>query len=366
MKMPASINLFVLLSSLLLLSGCQEAEETAATARPLAVSTQALEPSPGFELIHTYAGRVEAAQNSALGFETRGKLKTIAVDSGDYVKAGQQLAWLDTQLLDTEVQRLKAQQQETQARLRLARTSLERLGALEQRGYASTQNRDELEAEVDALKAAMAVISSNLARNRLQQEKAVLIAPFDARVGQRLADEGMVLSAGQPVLQLLSESGTEFTIGLPPEQATRLQTGQTYTLEAGKRTLSVDLIQVGAELAPMSRTLQARFRPTEPLNLPQGTLVRLQLPEYRPESGYWVPISALTDSVRGLWQVYVVSDSNQVEARDVRILHSTEESAYISGALGQGEQLLNRGLHRVVPGQAVEALQEVAAGGAQQ
>ncbi len=363
MKVRASVNLFVLLCGLLLLEGCQESDSTPPETRALSVSTQVLEQQSGFEWVQSYAGYVEASQNSGLGFETGGKLKSIAVDTGDPVTAGQTLAVLDTQLLEAETRRLNALRQETQARLRLARTSLERLGALEQRGYASTQNRDELEAEVEALQAAIAVINSNLDRNRLQQDKSVLIAPFDARVGKRLADEGMVLGAGQPVLQLLSAAGTEFSIGLPPAQAASLEPGQTYSLEAGAQQLEVKLIRVGAELDPMSRTLQARFTPTAPLQLAHGSLVRLQLPEYRQEPGYWVPVSALTDSVRGLWQVYVIGADNQVEARNVRILHTTENSAYISGALASGEQLLDKGLHRVVPGQLVEPNAELAAGG---
>lgn len=365
MTMPRRSLVMTLVGCLLLISGCTD--ESAATAppeaRPLAVSVQTLRPQGGYTVEQRFAGRVEVAQNSALGFETGGKLEQVLADEGNPVRTGQILARLDTRLLQAEAERLQAQRHEARARLRLARTSLERLMALERQGYASAQNRDELQAEVDALQASIAVINSALDSNRLLQDKSVLRAPFDARIGRRLTDQGEVVAAGQPVLQLLAESDTEFKIGIPPERAAVLRADRVYSVQIGSRQVPSRLITIGADLDPSSRTLQVRLTPVEPIPLVNGVLAQLWLPQTFPADGFEVPLSALTDGVRGLWNVYVVRDSDagsRVEVRDVRVLHSTTHSAFITGALHPGEQIITRGLHRIVPGQLVTPQSETA------
>lgn len=365
MTMPRNSLLVTLVSCLLLISGCSD--NSAATpppsARPLSVSVQALAPRGAYTVEQRFAGRVEVAQNSALGFETGGKLEQVLVDEGSQVLADQILARLDTRLLQAEAKRLQAQRHEVRARLHLARTSLERLIALERKGYASTQNRDELQAEVDALQASIAVIDSTLASNQLLQDKSLLRAPFAARIGRRLADEGEVLATGQPVLQLLAESNTEFNIGIPPERAAVLRPDREYSVQIGNRQVPARLLSIGADLNPGSRTLPVRLAPVEPIPLVNGALAQLWLPQTYPADGFEVPLSALTDGVRGLWNVYVVRDSDagsRVEVRDVRVLHSTTHSAYITGAVQPGEQIITRGLHRIVPGQRVSPQPETA------
>lgn len=356
MTMTVPRILLMAVSSLLLLTGCDHAATTESDTHLMNVSVQPLQRSSSYTLQHRYAGRVEVAQNSALGFEAGGKLEQISVDTGEAVSLGQVLARLDTRLLQAEANRLQAQKHEALARLKLARTSLERLSTLERKGYASAQNLDELQAEVEALEASIAVIDSGLAGNRLQQAKSVLTAPFAARIGRRMADEGEVVAAGQPVLQLLTEADTEFSIGIPPNRVAQLSTDQLYRVHIGSQSVQARLLQIGADLDPGSRTQQIRFTPVTPTTLVNGALVQLELPRHYQDEGYRVPLSALTDGVRGLWQVYVVRGSEQgylIEARDVRVLQSDAHTAYVSGALQPGEQLVTQGLHRIVPGQQV-------------
>ena len=357
--------LFTATLCITILSGCNSNEDTApASTQALAVSVLTLESEPSYTIEHRYAGTVEVKQNSALGFEAGGKLAHIDVREGARVNAGQRLAHLDTRLLEAETTQLHAQRSEIKARLQLAKTSQDRFSALQQKGYASEQNLDELHAEVEALQASIAVTDSALATNRLRLDKSVLYAPFDARIAHRLADDGEVVAAGQPVLQLLSVANAEVSIGLPPEQANTLKVDQLYTLQAEQRRFQARLLSVGADLNPGTRTLQARLVPVDDAGLVNGELVQLLLPQEYAAAGFSVPLSALADGIRGLWNLYVLKPTpsgNVVEARDIRVLHSDQYTAYITGAVTEGEQIIVNGLHRIVPGQQVTPLNTTAA-----
>ena len=69
--------------------------------------------------------------------------------------------------------------------------------------------------------------------------------------------------------------------------------------------------------------------------------------------GFWVPVTALTESDRGLWGVYVVKDESLVERRIVEIIHSESERAYVRGTLEDDDRIVRTGVQRLVPGQQV-------------
>ncbi|MEM6796387.1 MAG: hypothetical protein AAF725_20615, partial [Acidobacteriota bacterium] len=88
-----------------------------------------------------------------------------------------------------------------------------------------------------------------------------------------------------------------------------------------------------------------------------GDLARLILRRKRPEAGFWLPISALTESSRGLWAVFVVEgegDRLVAERRELEVLHEESGRVYARGTLLDGSRVVAGGLHRLVPGQRVE------------
>jgi hypothetical protein len=79
-----------------------------------------------------------------------------------------------------------------------------------------------------------------------------------------------------------------------------------------------------------------------------------------------VPIAALTRADRGLWACYaLVKDPQQrgaerfrLERRDVEILHSDGEFAFVRGLLQNGDRIVASGVNRVTSGQQVLVVKE--------
>ena len=75
-----------------------------------------------------------------------------------------------------------------------------------------------------------------------------------------------------------------------------------------------------------------------------------------------LPLTALTESSRGIWAVYVAEpgateggpdDASVLSRRQVELLHLVGENVYVRGTLEPGERVVSAGLHRLVPGQRV-------------
>lgn len=194
-----------------------------------------------------------------------------------------------------------------------------------------------------------------------------IYAPFDGQVLSQLVDKGTVLSIGQPVFSLLSVTTLEARFGLPENTAFGLSVGEQYTLRLRDSTFPAVVKSVAKQRTLSTRTIDAVFSidrsyltPSQLIALVSGDLVSIDVAFTVQKAGAWVPLSALSNGIRGLWTilVYQVNEGNLV-ARTVAVEHLDKERAYISGAIRHGEQVVVNGAHRFAPGQKVNQVERL-------
>ncbi|RMF17914.1 MAG: efflux RND transporter periplasmic adaptor subunit [Alphaproteobacteria bacterium] len=360
--------------------GCSPGDKEAARepaddpdqARPMPVAAIVVHYQNSYRVRVGYTGRIHAPRRGSLGFERSGRLARIMVREGDRVAAGAVLAELDTARLDAQLAELKAQHHEAEADLKLAKRTYRRLAVLHRDGHVSSQRLDEAEARREAAAARVARLAASIDRLDVELAKSRLLAPFEAVVTRRIADEGTVLAAGAPVIEVIeSARPAEAKIGLPLHFAERLKTGERYPvrLEDG-RTVEARLAGLVPSLAGRARTLLARLELPDGSGAIDGSLAILSLEDVVAQRGFWLPVDALTADLRGLWRVYKVIPSAgarepaRVAFENVQILHTDGRRAYVTGTLDEGDAVIAGGLTRVVPGMAVEIVERRASDGA--
>jgi RND family efflux transporter MFP subunit len=339
----------------------------------------------------------------------------LLVQEGDRVSAGQPLARLDTRSLETQRQQLVAQRDQAVATLTelqngprqqsitaaqaavgdleqqvalsvaqrdrradlyergaISREELDQqtfgTGALENRLAQAQSELDELLAgtrpeQIAAQNARVRQLDASIEAVAVDLSKAVITAPFGGRIGDRLVDEGVVVSGGQTVLQLTEGGATEARIGVPAEVADRLALGSAQTVEVGDRTFSATVTALLPELESTSRTVTAVLTLATSEDLTLGQTARLVLKDIQPTAGFWLPATALVQGDQGLWSVYVaaagenVAGSLSAEAtvarQPVEIVHTEGDQVLVQGLVQGGDRVITAGTHRVVPGQSV-------------
>lgn len=358
--MPARSILVVL--TLLILSGClAQSSEPEPPEYHHQVAALKVQTQQQYQIPRRFTGVIMARQHAELGFELAGQLIQINVDEGDRVEQNQVLATLDTALLQRSRDELQAQRKEIAAQLKLNQQNLARIQNLNKKGFASQREQDELVSQQRVLRASRERLNAALAANQTQLDKSQLRAPFAAIVSKRLADTGTVVAAGSPIVHLLQTGAMEARVGVPAHLLPELVLQNKVTVIHNQKPMQAEVIAVNPVIDPATRTASVRLALPEP---PSGTifvdgdLIDLQLPEQFSQVGFWVPLTALSAGVRGLWNVYVLTpdpetEHYQLEARDVQIEYADLEQAYISGALADGERIVSTGLHRLTPGQTV-------------
>jgi len=106
----------------------------------------------------------------------------------------------------------------------------------------------------------------------------------------------------------------EAYIGIPVDIADQFSHGKQVNVSVKGQHFTATIAGISAEVNPISRTLQLRISLPKESSVINGEIVYLHQQQHVTQAGYWVPISALTDGIRGLWNIYIVT-SDKAEAR---------------------------------------------------
>lgn len=160
-----------------------------------------------------------------------------------------------------------------------------------------------------------------------------------------------------PVFDLVEDGALEAWIGIPASMWQRIRKGEPHRLLVLDQYYEARVIGPLPELdaATRTRTVVFRFEPSAAASLVPEQVVRVQLTRTVPTDGFWIPISALTAAPRGLWDCYTVTEG-RAEHRSVELLHTDGERALVRGTIGDGEQIISDGAHRIVEGQRVRPI----------
>ena len=145
-------------------------------------------------------------------------------------------------------------------------------------------------------------------------------------------------------------------VGVPVSAVRQLAAGQRHEVLITGETVEARVRAILPAVDPATRTVTVVLDLPADTEAPDGALVQLLLSEQIDSPGFWIPLSALTEGLRGLWTVYAVESgepSPVVSRREVEILHVDDARAFVRGTLEPGLTLVADGVHRLVAGQRV-------------
>ncbi len=331
---------------------------------PVVVSVRPARQLDSYDVRREFLGVVEARRESQVGFELAGELAEITADEGDVLEEGDIVARLNTEILKAERERLVAAQMEAKSALELAEMTRTRQQRLLRSNATSRQSWDEADKQRDSAAAAFKRAEATLAAIDTRIERSVLKAPFAAIVAERFVDEGQVVGDGKPVVYLLERVEPEVRIGITGRAVDTIKKGDRYELEIRDRLIPATVKAVLPVRGNGTRSVDIIFTLHAKLNgLRRGDLATLSLRHTENTPGFWLPLSALTESSRGLWSCYVaieLGDDQRVDAathrlrkRQLEVVHIEADRVFARGTLNDSELVVTEGLQRLVQDQLV-------------
>jgi RND family efflux transporter MFP subunit len=325
---------------------------------PMPVAATVFKQQPMFTRNANYLGVIKAGSDSVVGFEVAGVLTDLPATEGMRVSPGDVLAQLGTDRRQARLDAAAATNSRVSAERAQAEARAERIAQLVEDGSASEQDYDDARFSAQALAAAESTAAAQRQSAQLELEKSTLRAPFEAVVAERLVQTGAVVAPGTPVLRLVTATGREAHVGVPADVARRLVAGNTYTLALKGERVTAELRSIRDDLDATTLTVGAVFDLPASTAVAVGESAVLQIAETVDSAGGWLPISALLEAPRGLWDVLTITadaeGKQRAQRESVEILYTRGSEVFVRGTLANEVAVVASGLQRISPGDLVE------------
>ncbi|MBN8249763.1 MAG: efflux RND transporter periplasmic adaptor subunit [Verrucomicrobia bacterium] len=303
----------------------------------------------------TLPGSLRAHQQATLYAKVPGYLKSLAVDIGDRVEAGQALGEL-------EVPELLADRTRYRAEVTVATTEASRMTAARQQAPDLVTPQ-----AVDAATGRLEVARADLERTESLLEFSRLKAPFSGVVTERLVDPGAFIPAatsantsrtagGGAVLTLMDFSTVRAQVRMPEQEASLVRVGQPVRVAVEGlpgRWFEARVSRISYALDEATRTMLVEADlPNPALELRPGMYAQVRLGVEEHPDALRIPISALVMEKANAFAF--VFEGGLARKRALKTGFNDGVLVEVLGGLSGNETLILPGKQALVDGQAVQ------------
>jgi membrane fusion protein, multidrug efflux system len=331
-----------------------------AETRELAIRTvSVVSPVPGKPVVGlTLPAEAKALVEAPIYARTSGYLKRCLVDIGSQVKEGDLLAEIDTPELNQELAQARAQLNQAEAALTLAKTTAARWAELLKTASVSDQEAAEKQADLE-LKAAT-VEAARASARRFEELQAFerVTAPFAGTITARGTDVGQLIASGSgKELFRLAQTGTlRVFVRVPQAAAVGVAPGQMAELtipEMPGRVFPAKVVRTSGAMSADSRTLLTELEVDNSRGeILSGAYVQVRLKEARVDPAWTLPANTLLFRAEGS-QVGVVGADGKVELRPVTLGRDLGPTIEILGGVSPTDHVILNPADSLVGGTTV-------------
>ena len=331
----------VLLAAALAAAACAK-NETArgpeAPARKLETATVASRTEGNsLEIDGVVVGRLEAVLSSRLSAPVAG----VEVVPGQAVRAGAVLVRLEERETEAALEGARAELAAARASLALAKKNGGRFERLAERGAAAAIELDRARQDEAAASAAAASAEARERRAEADRAQAVLTAPFDAVVVEKMVSPGDLAAPGRPLVRIASLTGRRVEAAPGEREAAELKPGDSVEIRIGGRSVSGVIAEIAGAVDPSTRRRTIRVDLPEAAGVaepPVGSFARVVLP------GAATPRLFVSEKAvvarGGLEIAWAVGTDGRVAPRYVRTGSRAGGSVEIRSGLAAGERVV--------------------------
>ena len=382
-------------------------EETASTAPPAVEVTTAAAIKRDLPRFFEATGSLAGDEQTDVAPQTAGKVVAVGVDIGSFVRRGQMLVQLDADELKLRVDQAAAQVEQAKAAVRqaeekiglrpgqafdpnrvadvaaakvtldLAEKNLQRADKLIESGDVSRSYYDEQRARRDQLKeqyevalaqarqnyAAVDVSRTNVANAQAQLalarkalSYAVIPAPIDGFVTERIADVGEYVSPQQKVATIVRTNPLRIRIDVPEQSIPEVKVGQSVSVTTSAwpdKNFAGRIARIAPNVSATSRTLTVEAEIENSGNaLKPGQFATVRILQERSAPAVLVPSRAVVTEA-GVSRVFVIKNGH-AEQRLVQTGQTEGDLIEVKNGIAADEQVATSGLERLSDGIAVK------------
>lgn len=375
--LPIAILTFSALFALLFIVFGEEPKKFYRPQAPLLVESFTTQRSSYSVSLETQ-GTVKARTESSLIPEISGRITHVsdAFRSGGFFKQGQLLVQIDPRNYKIDIRVAEANLAEQQFRLEEEKARVN-LALKNWKKINPNKKASDLTLHLPQLKLAQAALDSaqaQLEKAQINLEKTQIIAPYDGRIVEQLADVGQFVSTGSVLARIYSVDVAEIRLPLNNQQIEFLNFEDDYFDSAETNTPKTpveisaqvglttyqwhgDIARAEGSIDIKSRQLFIVAQVKNPYGkvgdnppLKVGQYVTARIKGKKLNNVFVIPRIALRENNK----VLIISPENTLKFRTVKVLWSDQDSYVISEGLEDSERLCITPINFVTEGRKVE------------
>jgi len=313
---------------------------------------------------------VQAFVQASIHARASGYLKNWFVDIGDEVTNGQELAEIETPELDEQLAQAKAQVDQAQAALDLAKVTANRWTELLKTASVSEQETDEKKSDYVLQQANAEAAQANL--HRLQDLKNFdrVTAPFTGIITERNTDIGELIAAdsGPELFRMAQTDPLRVYVQMPQQYIYGITAGQKAELifqELSGRTFKATITRTAGAVDPITRTLQVELQVPNPHGeILAGSYAQVRFNESAAPKVLTISDNAIIFRAQGT-QVAIVDRNNTVHLKQVKLGRDFGSVIEVMDGLSATDRVIDNPPDSIADGMSVQIASSTATNSAQ-
>ncbi|HXI70201.1 MAG TPA: efflux RND transporter periplasmic adaptor subunit [Verrucomicrobiae bacterium] len=324
------------------------------------VSPTASKPDLGTPL----PAEVQAFTQASIHARASGYLKNWFVDIGDHVTNNQVLAEIETPEVDQQLMQARAELDQANANLGLAKISADRWMELLKTSSVSEQEGAEKQADYTLKQANVAAAQANVRRLEELKNFNRVVAPFDGTVTARNTDIGQLINAtsGNELFRLAQTDPLRVYVRAPQSLIYAITPGQKAQLtfqELPGRDFTATVTRTAGAVDPASRTLQVELQVPNPKGeILAGSYAQVRFDEATDAKELTLSDNALLFRAQGM-QVAVVGSNHTVQLRSIKLGRDFGNTVQVLSGLDPGDRVIINPPDSIAEGMTVQVSQPV-------
>jgi membrane fusion protein, multidrug efflux system len=305
--------------------------------------------SPGHLVRSNYvalSGDIEGSRTASIGFTVPGVVVSVGAEEGDFVRAGQVLAALDTTEYDINVEMASAQRERAEDEYKRVKMLFEAKGAPEN--------------DFNKVSTAVRLARAQEALARKKRQDTRLVAPMSGMLARRGIEPGEMAAPGMPVFTIAQVEPVNVRVGVPEADVSRIAIGSRVavtvpSLRNASFTGRVRLVGIAAD--PASRTYTAKIEVANGTRtLRPGMIAEVRINGTGSVNALTIPAEAVVRDPSGVLRVFVYeAKSERVYGRRVTVGGAYGQEVEVRDGIDSTHMVVIGGQHRVREGSRVNA-----------
>lgn len=333
-------GLFVLLAA----TGCTKHEKTPARPVVKGIQVEVVKKEP-IESFYETSADVKSKAVSVVSSMVMGKVTSIAVQDGDFVKAGQLLLTIDNRDMQYKAMGASKAVEMAKQNMQMAQKTYDRYKMLYDEQVITRQEFDQFTTQKNVAQLDYERALAGLGEVNVYRGYARVTAPVSGLVTKRNIDLGSTAIQGQPLVTIETKGDMELAANVDESYIKQLKAGQEVLIDVDGVESQRKITAVVPSIDPMTRTFKVKI---DVQGLTGGQYIKIKIPVATVD-GIAVNKDAIVEKGQ-LQGVYAVDENNIISYRLIRTGKSFGDKVEVLSGLDDGDKIIVSEVEKAVDG----------------